>query len=340
MKPIRVLVVDDSAFVRDFVIDVLSSDKSIEVSGQATNGLEALQKVRELKPDIVTMDIDMPIMDGLEAIERIMMTHAVPILVLTSKSDAKTAYHAISKGALEVMPKPDLDSGHSNELINKVKFLSRATVISHIRGGSNASVKHKNETMPARENRGKMVAIASSTGGPRALGLLLSGLPENFSAPIVVAQHIADDFVSGMADWLDKHVKLKVKPGTLAESLAPGTVYISPSEHHMRIDSQKRVAFKTKEPRDIYSPSCNVLLTSAAEVYGKNAVGVILTGMGDDGLLGMKAIKAAGGTTIAQDEATSVVFGMPKVAIESRCIDRVLPIQKIASELISLVMSR
>ncbi|MCP4104483.1 MAG: chemotaxis-specific protein-glutamate methyltransferase CheB [Desulfobacteraceae bacterium] len=331
MKPVRVLVVDDSDSARAFIVDILSADSEIQVVGEAENGLEAIKKIPELKPDIVTMDIWMPVMDGLEAIGKIMSSHPVPILVVTSKTDTDTAYKAISKGALEVIPKPDINSGDSEELISKIKLLSKVKVISHIQ---------KRYFEKSINSPDKIVAIASSTGGPKALSCLLSALPENFPWPIVIAQHIAGDFVAGMAEWLDKVVSLKVKPGEEGENIIGGTVYVSKSEKHMEIDKLNRIRFKDRNPKDIYFPSCNILLSSVANVYKNRSIGIILTGMGDDGVVGLKDIKTAGGITIAQDEKSSVIFGMAKVAIESECIDKVLPLDKIAGEIISLVKNR
>lgn len=337
MKPVKVLVVDDSAFARAFIIDLLSTDSGIQVIGEAADGLEAVKKIPVLKPDIVTMDIQMPVMDGLEAIEQIMSSHAVPILVVTEKSDADTAYKAISKGALEVIPKPDTDSGDSYELISKIRLLSKVKVISHIKGHSGKpAISDLNTSEHKKSDSDKIVAIASSTGGPKALSVLLSALPEKFPWPIVIAQHIANNFVSGMAEWLDKVVKLKVKLGEQGERIIGGTVYISPSEKHMKIDHTKKIRFKERDPKDIYFPSCNILLSSVANVYKSSSIGVILTGMGNDGIIGMEDIKRAKGITIAQDENSSVVFGMAKVAIENGCIDKVLPLNKIAGEIISL----
>ncbi|MEZ4524396.1 MAG: chemotaxis-specific protein-glutamate methyltransferase CheB [Desulfobacterales bacterium] len=338
MNPVRVLVVDDSSFARELITAILSEDRDIAVAGHAVNGADALKKVEELRPDIVTMDIDMPVMDGLEAISRIMSSHALPILVVTSRADANTAYHAISKGALEVIPKPDVNAASAAEFSRKVRLLARVRVISHIRRDSSSRMEMLPRTGGNRP--GKLVAIASSTGGPKALSHLLSALPEYFPCPIMVAQHIAPDFVSGLVNWLDKIVPLKVKSGVRGEMLMPGTVYISPSEKHMRAEQGKRIGFTPAQAGDIYFPSCNILLTSAAEVYGAGSIGVILTGMGDDGISGLQAVKNAGGFTIAQDEQTSVIFGMPRVAIEKGCVDKVLPIHKIAEELMLRVAEK
>ncbi len=340
MKQTRVLVVDDSSFIRNVIVNMLSADSSITVVGEAVNGKDAVEMVAELKPDIVTMDIDMPVMNGLEAIEQIMASNAVPILVVTSMGDADTAYSAISNGALEVLPKPDVDPDRSMEFVRKIKLLSKVKVISHI-SGCKTDRDNRKKLINIKKSKRKMekiVAIASSTGGPRALSVILSELPENFPCPIVIAQHIPQDFVYGMADWLNRISKLKVKRSDEGEILSPGTVYFSPSRKNMIINSNRKIVFTEKEPDEIYFPSCDTMLSSVADVYGENSIGVVLTGMGNDGVSGLKKVKGAGGVTIAQDEETSIVFGMPKAAIEEGCIDSILPLSKISNTVINMVM--
>lgn len=336
MKPIRVLVVDDSKLARELIIAILSTDRDIEVSGEAANGSEAVEMTNKLKPDVVTMDIEMPVMNGLEAIERIMADNAVPILVVTNHNDSHTAFAAISKGALDLVQKPDVNLTNAKEFTDKIKLLSKVSVISHILG---KRLKRENKTPSASfasKDTGGVVAIASSTGGPEALSIIMSSLPEKFPCPIVVAQHISDGFVPGIAEWLRKLSKLNIKAASEGESLHPATVYISPSERHMKINAAERISFIERRESDIYRPSCDILLSSVAEVYGKNSIGVILSGMGKDGVEGMKKIKKAGGITIAQDEQTSVVFGMNKTAIDGGCIDRILDIDEISRNLVDI----
>jgi len=340
MGQIRVLVVDDSSLVRELIIAILSTDKDITIVGEAQDGREAVQLAMDLKPDIITMDIEMPVMNGFEAIEHIMATHPVPILVVTTRGDAHTAYAAISMGALDLVQKPEVNLEGAREFIDKVKLLSKIKVITHI--GSKHIIKNiKKQPKLAFDNKmaDRIVAIASSTGGPEALSILLSGLPENFPCPIVIAQHIPDGFVQGMVEWLKRISRLNVKTASYGEQINPGTVYVSPSERHMEITAHKRIAFVERHPQDIYHPSCDMLLSSVAKVYGQRSIGVILTGMGSDGAMGIKKIKEARGLTIAQDEKTSVVFGMNKVAIDSGCIDKILPIDEIGNEIINIVGS-
>lgn len=341
MRPIRVLVVDDSELARDVISTILVMDREIIVAGTAMNGQEAVEKVRELKPDVVTMDIEMPLMNGQEAIEQIMATNAVPILVVTSSNDANIAYAAISKGALDLVQKPDVNLDAAREFIKKIKLLSKITVLPHISGKSAVKKLRESKTawLPIADGRisDRIVAIASSTGGPEALSIILSELPESFPCPVVIAQHNTDGFIPGMVAWLKQISRMKIQVANEGDILMPGTVYVSPSERHMQITSDKRIALIDRSPKDIYRPSCDVLLSSVAQAYKANSLGVILTGMGSDGARGMKQIKLAGGTTIAQDEKTCIVFGMPKIAIESGCIDKILPLKEIGDELMTLV---
>jgi two-component system chemotaxis response regulator CheB len=350
MRPIRALIVDDSRLARELIIEILSTDKGIAIAGEASNGSEAVQMVKELKPDIVTMDIEMPVMNGLEAIERIMSENAVPILVVTMKGNAQTAYDAISKGALDLVQKPEVNLNSAKEFINKIKLLSKIKVITHIAWKRRSAAINPLPPIPhfekgdyfysSLENGDGVVAIASSTGGPKALSVILSSLPENFHFPIVVAQHISDGFAHSMAEWLNKISKLNVKTASDGDVLIPATVYISPSDVHMKISKTKTITFTERHQKDIYHPSCDMLLSSAADIYGKNSIGIILTGMGNDGVEGLRKIKKAGGATIAQDEKTSVIFGMNRSAIENRCIDLILPIDAISMALIVMTATK
>jgi two-component system chemotaxis response regulator CheB len=338
MKPIRILIVDDSALARELIGSILSMDKEIQIVGEATNGREASEMTRQLEPDIVIMDIEMPVMNGIEAIERIMATNAVPILVVTAQSDAHTAYTAISRGALDLVPKPDVNLDCSQEFIRKVKLLSTIKVITHIKGKRDLKTSQKPlRPMVLDKDSGKIVAIASSTGGPHALLTIFSTLPEEFPCSIVIAQHIPDGFAAGLADWFSKSLKLHLKVAEQGESLHAGIIYISPSESHMEVNSAKRISLVERAREDIYRPSCDILLSSVARVYGNKSIGIILTGMGHDGTTGMKNIHKAGGLTIAQDEETSVIFGMNKVAIENGCISKILAIDKIGIEVLRIL---
>lgn len=338
-RPVRVLVVDDSPFVRDMVTALLESDPDVTVAGHASNGSEAVSQVLALSPDIVTMDIEMPVMGGLEAIERIMAQRPVPILVLTSVTGVRTAFAAVSKGALDVLEKPDIDGENGRKLLKKVKMLSRVDVVAHQTAMSRrAKAQPDRETVPASapSGRRRIVAIASSTGGPRAIHAILSELPTSFPAPIVISQHVADGFTSGMAEWLGGGCALKVSTASKGDLLLPGRVYLNPSESVLRVTGQGVVLLEKPRPGQLYHPSCDAMLESVAASYGKGAVGVILTGMGDDGVAGIRAVKEAGGFTLAQDEQSSVVYGMNGLAVKRGCVDKVLPLAGIPGELLRL----
>lgn len=334
IQPVKVLVVDDSDFCRSILISAISDCPELKVIGEAGNGKKAIKMVKQMKPDLVTMDLEMPTMGGLDAIKQIMSTNAVPILVVTGFKDTSNAFTALSYGALDVIGKSELGE-NGEEFLKKIKLLSKIKVIKHIQRKGLTQTKKKFIQKAQRKTlvAEKVIAIASSTGGPKALSILLAELPENLPYPVVVAQHMTDGFISGLVEHLNSVSGLTVKEGVDLEILIPGTVYLSPTGKHMIINRQKRIGFLEKNENDLYSPSCNILLSSIADVYGADAIGIILTGMGDDGASGIRKIKDSGGVTIAQDEASSVIFGMPKVAIESGCIDKVLSISEISGEI-------
>jgi two-component system, chemotaxis family, protein-glutamate methylesterase/glutaminase len=334
-NPIRILIVDDSISVREFLKEIFRKTEDMTVIGEAENGKEAIEKALKLKPDLITMDITMPIMSGYEAIEYLMANQAVPILVVSSQDDAQSGLKAIAKGALDLFPKSEVAD---DTFVEKVRLLSRIKVITHLNGKRERIKTRIKKPVPKIirpffQNKPKtytgIVAIASSTGGPQALTLLLSSVSNNFPCPIVIAQHIARGFVDGLVGVLSNSSNLKVKKGEQGESLDAGVVYISPASKHMIIDGNRKVNLIKHQPLDIYFPSCNRLLSSVADAYRSECFGIILTGMGRDGVLGMQKIKEAGGKTVAQDESTSIVFGMPREAIAHGCIDVVAPIQDI-----------
>ncbi len=331
MASCRVLIVEDSVVAQQMLTEMIESDPELQVVGVASNGREGVEKTLELKPDLVTMDLMMPVMSGQEAIDEIMQRCARPILVISSNNDSKVAFDACSRGALDVFPKDDLDPEKCEKLTRKIKLLSKVKVIGHIRP--------KTIVKPiATENHreAKVIAIACSTGGPKALSQMLPHLPKNFAHPIVVAQHIEDGFTSGLVEWLDQVCPQKLELGRSGTKLAPNTIYIAPSEQNMKVSMSGTLEFEKRQEGDRYSPNCDVLLNSVAQAYGPKSVGVILTGMATDGVDGMRQIREKGGQTIAQDETTSVVYGMNRKAIESGYIGKVLPIEEIGRYLAGL----
>jgi two-component system chemotaxis response regulator CheB len=339
---IRVMVVDDSRLVRDMIRSILESEPGIVVAGEAADGAEAVIKVASLKPDIVTMDIEMPVMGGLEAIERIIAEHPVPILVVTALTGVRTAFAAVSKGALDVIEKPDISPENTRSFIRKIRLLAKVDVSSHLltMGRKSGTAGVGDAKIQKHDSKGGVVAIAASTGGPQAIHSILMNLPAQFPVPIIITQHIADGFTQGMVDWLNAVTPLTVKIAGNGDILAAGHAYINPAEHSMRITDQGKVIFCDGEVSKVYHPSCNTLLSSVAAAYRERGIGLIMSGMGDDGVVGMQAIRKAGGTTLAQDAASSVIYGMNRLAVECGCIDRVLALADIPAELMQRVGGR
>jgi len=345
-KPIRVLIADDSLVAREMLSQILGSDPDIEVAGMASDGMQAVELVERLRPDLVTMDIHMPRMDGLRATERIMAFTPTPILVVSSSVHGEgmgRAFDALSAGALEVIRKPEPKDWADlqrigTEVIRKVKVLARVKVIMHISG--RRSDRATPGAHPPRE-RGQrsIVAIGSSTGGPSALEVVLRGLPRTFPVPIVVAQHIADGFVPGLVSWLSGVCQLKVKSAEDGEELVRGTTYFAPTGTNVEVEGS-RLCFATPGAGQLYIPSADTLFDSVAVSHGPSAVGVILTGMGADGARGLKRMRDDGAATIAQDEATSTVWGMPRAAVELGAAESVVPLEEIGAALRELFPSR
>jgi two-component system chemotaxis response regulator CheB len=340
MKPVRVLIVDDSTLIRNFLVKILASDKEIEVVGKAVNGVQALEKIATLKPDLVTIDIKIPEMNGMAAIEQIMGgENSLPILVVTSRDDSGTAHEAISRGALEVIPKPNLKRSSADYFTQRIKLLSKVKVVRHIRSRTD-----KNDNVPQKKihkNRPHVIAIACSTGGPGGLAWLFAGIEQFPDVPIVVAQHIARGFDTGLVKWLNRKTpNAHVKKGVSGEQIKPGGIYLSPSNSHMEITPENIIDVFPPEPGDIHTPSCDRLLESVARAHGPFSMAIVLTGMGRDGTAGVKTIKQAGGTTIAQDEASSVVYGMPRAAMESGFIDQEMSLNEIGRYLNFIVRGK
>lgn len=341
-KKIRVLIADDSDVARGILRSLLEEQDDIEVIAEARNGREAIELVQQLRPDLVTMDLNMPLMSGIEAIDHIMHHKAVPILVVSNESDAELAYEALRCGALEVIAKPAYDAEAAQRFQSQVRLLAGVPVITRLRRRMMAEpiaepVFHISPLEPALAGYQQVFVLASSTGGPQALACLLSQLEADFPAPILIAQHISDGFIEGMAQWLSGLCKLTVKVAEEGEYIRAGYVYLSPSEQHLTLGADRRVKLKARAERDIYRPSCDELLSSVATVFAENAIGVIMTGMGHDGTLGMTAVHSHGGITLAQDEASSVIYGMNAEAVNAGVIQRELPLARLAEEMLRIV---
>lgn len=340
-ESVRALIVDDSLVAREMLAQILSSDPGIEVAGMAANGEEAVALAAELRPDIITMDIHMPVMDGLLATEKIMAYTPTPILVVSSSVYGEgmgRAFDALKSGALEVIKKPepadwkDLER-IGRDIIRRVKLLSRVRVITHIKGKrpdrEGVPVQHADTP---RHVGPALIAIGSSTGGPSALLNVLGRLPVDLPVPVVIAQHIAEGFIPGLVNWLDSGCKLKIAAAADGAQAEPGIAYFAPTGLNLVMDGTT-MRFAEPQAGQLYIPSADTLFFSVAKGLGRAALGVILTGMGADGALGLKAMRDAGAVTIAQDEATSTVWGMPRVAAESGAACAVLPVHAIAEEI-------
>jgi two-component system chemotaxis response regulator CheB len=339
---IRVLIVDDSLVAREMLSQILSSDPGIEVIGVAADGAEAIDTVARTRPDLVTMDIHMPRLDGIQATEHIMAFTPTPILVVSSSVHGEgtgRAFDALGAGALEVIKKPEPQDWADlqrigREVIRKVKILSRVKVITHVRG-RRTSIHETSAAKPegrGRRGRVQLVAIGSSTGGPTALLEVLGRLPKEFPVPIVIAQHIADGFVPGLVSWLNAGCAIRVAAASDRGSLEPGCAYFAPTGLNLEVDGLT-TRFRDPLGGQLYIPSADTLFESVARSMRDRAVGVLLTGMGADGARGLKRLRDLGAGTIAQDEATSTVYGMPKAAFELGAAEKVLPVQEIAAEL-------
>jgi two-component system chemotaxis response regulator CheB len=322
----------------------MNCDPRILVAAVANNGKEAVELVPCLKPDIITMDIDMPVMDGFEATKQIMADHPTPILIVSStiyKAGMEKVFKAISHGALDVIDKSELelsgDKKSGEALIAKIKFLNGVRVSRQPLTKSAVERSVADPKAPRKKVSDKIVAIVASTGGPQALLEILKTLPEDFPCGIVIVQHITNGFLAGLVGWLAKECKIKVKVGEDSEEIRPAVAYIAPDNVQMRVEEGGKLRLSHEPAFGGHRPSGDVLLESVARAYGKGGVAAILTGMGRDGAMGMKAVKQLQGKTIAQDEKSCVVFGMPHAAVEMNVIDKVLPLEKIAEEIVGMV---
>jgi two-component system chemotaxis response regulator CheB len=341
----RVLVVDDSELFVEVLCDVFRSPVGLTVVGVARDGAEAVRMTQDLKPDIVTMDVMMPVMNGLSAVEEIMATCPTPILVLSSDPRGRAeelSFEALKRGALDVIAKPErwpLPDAERDALVARVRFLGGVPVIRHVQARRDRWRKPVTPRASVRAGTGRVdvVGIVSSTGGPSALSTVLGGLGAEFPVPVVIVQHLAAGFSAGLCTWLDRVSPLRVREAQHGERLEAGTVYIAPPGIHLSVDRAQRVSLCDAPAVAGHRPSGTFMLRSLARAYGPQAAGVVLTGMGADGSEGLAELRAAGGPTIAQDAATSVVDGMPGAARRLGAAGCVAPLPEIAAAIRELV---
>lgn len=337
---IRVLIADDSVLTRTVLRDLLSQDASIAVVCEVSDGRSAVEQTLLLKPDLVIMDVMMPIMDGLDAVAEIMASRPTPILMLsanTDRQDSRSAFAAIRLGALDVMAKPSGIAASfeaiATKLIAKVKSLSRIRVIHHHR-----ALRPKPVPLPVITTRGlpRILAIGASTGGPRAVMHILQQLPKTLDAAVFVVQHISEGFAAGFAEWLDREATLPVFLAENGNDLRVGQVLVAPNGRHLTVHNN-RVVLEDSPPLHSCRPAVDALFHSlAVQGLAQETVAVLLTGMGSDGAAGLEALHRQGAYTLVQDEASSAVFGMPKAAIERGAATQVLPLEQIPGVLTQL----
>lgn len=339
MKKVKVLVVDDSSTMRGLIATALARDPDIEVVGQAEDPIQARQAIKALNPDVVTLDVEMPNMNGLEFLEKIMRLRPMPVIMVSTLTGrgADETIQALEIGAIDCIEKPRPGNEHSfEELPYKVKIAASARVRPLVKSDGYAqSVSNAGASHVSYQPDGRVLAIGASTGGVEALMSLLSQFPEN-CPPTVITQHMPPAFTRSFASRLDRLCAPKVQEATDRAKLLPGHVYLAPGgDQHLEVTADLRCRLKASDRVNGHCPSVDVLFQSVAKVCKANAVGVILTGMGKDGAAGLLSMRQAGAKTFGQSEASCIVYGMPKAAFEIGAVEKQLPLDKLASAIIS-----
>ena len=346
MSKIRVLIVDDSAYSRQTIKKMLETDSHVEVAGVASDGLDAMSKAIRLKPDLITLDLEMPEMDGFTFLRWLMKTRPTPVIIVSSFSDSKTVFKALELGAADFITKPPKISSPEyqnmvRDLLNKVKGMKslRLDRLSKNLGLSEYE-EPKQFTAGMTDFNIEAVAIGASTGGPSALNIILTKLPADFPAGIAISQHMPKGFTASFAERLNGICKIRIKEAQEGDELQIGTALICPGGYHLVFRKRgKRVVATLRDPKssDRYVPSVDAMMSSIADIYEKKSMGIVLTGMGNDGTAGMLDIQKVGGYTIVESEETAVVFGMPSEVIKAGAARKILPISEIPAEVVRFI---
>lgn len=343
---IRVLIVEDSAFMRQFISNIISADPLLEVIGAARHGAEGLALTQQLKPDVITMDIEMPVMDGLTAVEKIMALCPTPIVMLSSLTTdgADATIKALELGAVDFIPKPSgsisIDLGKvKGDITEKIKIAAKAKISSHLTVTRTLAKVSKPNFEVTNRKLNKIIAIGTSTGGPKALQEIVPLLPRSLPAGVLIVQHMPKGFTKSLADRLDSMSQINVREAKDGDELVAGLALIAPGDFHMtakEVGGRVIINLNQEPAYSGHRPSVDVMFKTVAKLT-LDKVGVILTGMGGDGSDGLVLIKQNWGKTIAQNEDSCIVFGMPKVAIEKKAVDNIVPLNKIAMEIMKLI---
>lgn len=349
-RVIRVLVVDDSAFVRRALSRMLESSPDIQVVGQGVDGADGVEKVKELRPDVVTLDIKMPRLGGLEALRRIMAENPVPVLLLSSLTTegADVTLRGLELGAMDFVDKSSVQGNMnllnlSEELKAKIRALASVPRgrLGHVTPPEPSDRVFLAPAPAAAPAPGvEVIAIGTSTGGPSALQAIIPRLPEGLPSAILVVQHMPVGFTKSLADRLDARSVLRVREAQDGEPVVPGNVFLAPAGRHMKVRRRAgsvRICLEDEPRALLHRPSIDVLMASVAKIYGKSVLGVLLTGMGSDGVEGMRAIRQAGGRTFAESAESCVIYGMPKAAVEAGVVQRTIPLSRMADEIVTAV---
>lgn len=348
MSKIRVLVVDDSLFMRRMITDILAEDPEIEVVGSARNGQEGLEMARQLQPDVVTLDVEMPVMDGITMLERLMQEQPTAVVMVSSltKEGAEVTLRSLELGAVDFVTKPSgaisLDLYKvSSQILEKVKAAARVPrfrlrtltqpFASRFAAAPVSAPPAPQKTPLPAQN--VLVVVGCSTGGPRALTTLMSQLPPDFHAPMLIVQHMPEGFTRSLAERLDRQSPMSVREANAGDRLQPGVAYLAPGGRHLKLAHDRTLQLSQDPPVHGVRPSVDVTLLSVAQHFTGKVVVAILTGMGSDGAMGARTLHAKGARVLAEDESTCVVFGMPRAVIQAGCADRVVPLDQMAQTL-------